>query len=76
MRRNGEVEETGVAGGVLGHPANAVSWLAAKLVEFGEVIEAGDVILTGSFVRPVWAKPGDHLVGDFGPLGTVSVRFT
>jgi len=76
MHRNGEIEETGLAAGVLGHPARAVSWLAEKLVGFGDGIEPGHVILTGSFVRPVWAEPGDHLVGDFGPLGTVSVRFT
>ena len=76
MRRNGEVEETGLAAGVLGHPAHAVAWLAAKLAEFDEAIEPGHVILTGSFVRPVWAQTGDQLVGDFGPLGTVSVHFT
>jgi 2-oxo-hept-3-ene-1,7-dioate hydratase len=76
MQRNGEVEETGLAAGVLGHPANAVSWLAEKLAGFGESIEPGQVVLTGSFVRPVWAEPGDHLVGDFGPLRTVSVFFT
>jgi 2-oxo-hept-3-ene-1,7-dioate hydratase len=76
MLRTGEVEETGLAAGVLGHPARAVSWLASKLVEFGESIEPGHVILTGSFVRPVWAERGDQLMGDFGPLGTVSVRFT
>jgi len=76
MQRNGEIEETGLAAGVLGHPARAVSWLAQKLVGFGEAIEPGQVILAGSFVRPVWAEPGDHLVGDFGPMGTVSVQFT
>lgn len=76
MYRNGEVEETGLAAGVLDHPANAVVWLANKLVEFEESVEPGQVILTGSFVRPVWAEAGDHLVGDFGPMGTVSVQFT
>lgn len=75
MRRNGEVEETGLAAGVLGHPAKAVAWLANKLVEFGESVEPGEVILTGSFVRPVWAERGDRLSGDFGPMGTVSVNF-
>jgi 2-oxo-hept-3-ene-1,7-dioate hydratase len=75
MRRNGEVEETGLAAGVLGHPAKAVAWLANKLVEFGESVEPGEVILTGSFVRPVWAEHGDRLNGDFGPMGTVSVNF-
>jgi len=76
MHRNGDVEETGLAAGVLDHPGNAVVWLANKLVEFEESVEPGQVILTGSFVRPVWAEAGDHLVGDFGPMGTVSVQFT
>jgi 2-oxo-hept-3-ene-1,7-dioate hydratase len=72
---NGETEETGLAAGVLGHPANAVVWLANKLAEFGQAIEPGEVILTGSFVRPVWARPGDSIVADFGDLGTVEVDF-
>lgn len=76
MHRNGEVEETGLAAGVLGHPGNAIVWLASKLAEFGESVEPGQVILTGSFVRPVWAEAGDHLAGDFGPMGTVTVHFT
>jgi 2-oxo-hept-3-ene-1,7-dioate hydratase len=73
---NGDVEETGLAAGVLGHPAKAVTWLADKLNEFGLAIEAGEVILTGSFVRPVWAQTGDVIVADFGDLGTVTVEFT
>lgn len=76
MHRNEEVEETGLAAGVLGHPANAVAWLANKLVAFEESVEPGQVILTGSFVRPVWAGSGDRLMGDFGSMGTVSVQFT
>lgn len=75
MYRNGEVEETGLAAGVLDHPANAVAWLANKLVGFGQSVEPGQVILTGSFVRPVWAEAGDRLMGDFGSMGTVSVQF-
>ena len=73
---NGEVEETGLAAGVLGHPGNAVAWLANKLTEFDLAIEAGELILTGSFARPVWATPGDLIVADFGDLGTVEVEFS
>lgn len=73
---NGDVEETGLAAGVLGHPGNAVVWLANKLTEFDMAIEAGEVILTGSFARPVWATPGDRIVADFGDLGTVEVGFS
>jgi len=75
MYRNAEIEETGLAAGVLGHPGRAVAWLANKSAEFGTSLEPGEVILTGSFTRPVWAQKGDTLLGDFGDLGTVSVRF-
>jgi 2-oxo-hept-3-ene-1,7-dioate hydratase len=60
---------------VLGHPAMGVAWLANKVGTFGTTLEPGHIILSGSFVRPVWAEPGDTLFGDFGPLGTVSCTF-
>lgn len=73
--RNSEIEETGLAAGVLGHPAMAVAWLANKLAPFGQVLEAGHMMLSGSFTRPVWAARGDTLHADFGPLGSVAVQF-
>jgi 2-oxo-hept-3-ene-1,7-dioate hydratase len=76
MYRNQDVEETGLAGGVLGDPVEAVVWLANKLAQFEGRLEEGHVILTGAFVRPVWAERGDLLTADFGPMGTVSVKFT
>ena len=75
MYRNSEIEETGVAAGVLGHPAMGVAWLANKVGSFGTVLEPGHIILSGSFTRPVWADPGDTLHGDFGPLGGIAVTF-
>lgn len=75
LYRNAGIEETGVAAGVLGHPANAVAWLANKLGSMGTTLEAGHMVLSGSFTRPVWAAPGDTLHADFGPLGGVSVQF-
>ncbi|KPQ21287.1 MAG: 2-oxo-hept-3-ene-1,7-dioate hydratase [Rhodobacteraceae bacterium HLUCCA24] len=76
FHRNADIEETGIAAGVLGHPAMAVAWLANKLAPFGTVLEPGHMLLSGSFTRPVWAAKGDTLLADFGPLGTVSVQFT
>ncbi|MFV0474055.1 MAG: 2-oxo-hept-4-ene-1,7-dioate hydratase [Pikeienuella sp.] len=73
--RNSEIEETGIAAGVLGHPAMAIAWLANKLAPFGTVLEPGHMMLSGSFTRPVWAAKGDTLHADFGPLGSVSVQF-
>ena len=69
MYRNGEIEETGLAAGVLGHPAMAIAWLANKVGRFGAVLEPGHIMLSGSFIRPVFANKGDTLHADFGPLG-------
>lgn len=73
--RNGEIEETGLAAGVLGHPAMAIAWLANKLAPYDITLEPGHMMLSGSFTRPVWADKGDTLHADFGPLGSVSVQF-
>jgi 2-oxo-hept-3-ene-1,7-dioate hydratase len=75
MYVNGEIEETGLAAGVLGHPALGVAWLANKLGEHGVALEAGHLVLAGSFTRVVFAKRGDTIHGDFGPLGSVAVQF-
>jgi 2-oxo-hept-3-ene-1,7-dioate hydratase len=76
LYRNSQIEETGLAAGVLGHPALGIAWLANKLAPFDEGLQAGEILLCGSFVRPVWANKGDTLHADFGPLGTVAVQFT
>ncbi len=73
--KNGVVEETGLAAGVLNHPATGVAWLANKLAPHGEGLSAGDVVLAGSFTRPTIAVAGDNIHADYGPLGTVSFRF-
>jgi 2-oxo-hept-3-ene-1,7-dioate hydratase len=75
LYRNADIEETGVAAGVLGHPAMAIAWLANKVGRFGDVLEPGRVMLSGSFTRPVWAQKGDTLRADFGSLGSISVQF-
>jgi 2-oxo-hept-3-ene-1,7-dioate hydratase len=75
LYRNADIEESGVAAGVLGHPAVAIAWLANKVAPFDTTLEPGRVMLSGSFTRPVWAKQGDTLRADFGPLGSLSVQF-
>ncbi len=75
MYRNGGIEETGIAAGVLGHPALGIAWLANKIGVFGTVLEPGHIMLSGSFIRPVWADKGDTLHADFGELGSVAVQF-
>ncbi len=75
MSRNGEVEETGVAAGVLGHPAMGVAWLANKLGSHDIALEPGHLVLAGSFIRVVFARKGDTLHADFGPLGAIALQF-
>ncbi len=75
MYRNSEIEETGLASGVLGHPALGIAWLANKVGPFGTVLQPGHIMLAGSFTRPVWANKGDTLHADFGPLGSIAVQF-
>jgi 2-oxo-hept-3-ene-1,7-dioate hydratase len=75
LHKNGVVEETGLAAGVLNHPATGVAWLANKIAPYGEQLHAGDVVLSGSFTRPTPAAQGDTFHADYGPLGSVSFRF-
>jgi len=75
LSRNGVIEETGVAAGVLNHPANGVVWLANKVGPLGVTLEPGQVILGGSFTRPVQARRGDTFHADYGPLGSIACHF-
>jgi 2-oxo-hept-3-ene-1,7-dioate hydratase len=75
LSRNQTIEESGVAAAVLGHPAMGVAWLANKLAQHGQALEAGELILAGSFTRPMWVERGDTVHADYGELGTVTCRF-
>ncbi len=66
------IEESGVAAAVLNHPANGVAWLANKLAPYEVELEAGQVILGGSFTRPVPARRGDTFHVDYGPMGCIA----
>jgi 2-oxo-hept-3-ene-1,7-dioate hydratase len=73
--RNGVIEETGVAAGVLDHPALGIVWLARRYAETGQKLEAGQTILAGSFTRPIDIRPGDEFHFDYGPLGSFGLAF-
>ncbi len=75
MYKNSEIEETGLAAGVLGHPALGAAWLANKLGTMGVALEPGHLVLAGSFTRVVFAQKGDTLHADFGPLGGIAIQF-
>lgn len=73
--RDGIVEETGLGAGVLNDPAEGLVWLARRLAEYGAGMEAGQVVLSGSFIRPVECPPGCRIEADFGEFGAVSIGF-
>lgn len=75
MYRNGRIEESGVAAAVLNHPANGVAWLANKLASHDVQLEPGQIILSGSFTRPLAANRGDTFHVDYGLMGAISCRF-
>jgi 2-oxo-hept-3-ene-1,7-dioate hydratase len=75
LYKNAVIEETGLAAAVLNHPATGIAWLANKIAPHGEQLNAGDIVLGGSFTRPTQAQRGDVLHADYGPLGNISVRF-
>ena len=75
MYVNGEPQAIGAGAAALGHPARCVAWLANKLAHHGQHLEAGEIILAGSFTRPMWVERGDTVHADYGELGVVSCRF-
>jgi 2-oxo-hept-3-ene-1,7-dioate hydratase len=75
LYRNQTIEETGVAAGVLNHPATGVAWLANKFQQHGSRLEAGEIILAGSFTRPMWVERFDTVHCDYGQMGTITCRF-
>ncbi|MDE2368821.1 MAG: 2-oxo-hepta-3-ene-1,7-dioic acid hydratase [Burkholderiales bacterium] len=75
LYKNGVIEESGLGAAVLNHPGNGVAWLANKLAPHGEGLDAGEIVLGGSFTRPVPCAAGDTFHADYGPLGSISVKF-
>ena len=75
LEKNGEIVATGAGAAALGHPANAVAWLANTLGALGIALEAGEVILSGSLAAMVPVKAGDNLRVTIGGIGSCSVRF-
>jgi len=74
LYRNGVIEESGLAAAVLDHPAHGVAWLANRLAQWGDSLQAGEVVLAGSFTRPVAGARGDTFHVDYGALGAISFR--
>lgn len=75
VARNGVVEETGLGAGVLNDPVTGIIWLLDRLAQFGHGLAAGEIVLSGSFIRPVEAPAGSTFTADFGDFGRVDLDF-
>jgi len=75
LEKNGEIAATGAGAAALGHPANAVAWLANTLGAHGTALEAGEVVLSGSLAAMIPVQAGDNLRVSIGGIGGCSVRF-
>lgn len=75
LYQNDIIEETGLAAGVLDHPALGIAWICKRFAPHGIGLEPGQLLLSGSFTRPVIVKAGDRIRADYGPLGEINVNF-
>ena len=75
LRHNGQAEDSGVFALVFERPERALVWLAGALAERGGAIAAGDIVLSGSVIKPYPVERGDRFAFDFGPTGTIDLTF-
>ena len=74
--KNGAVAERGSGANVLGDPRVALAWLANDRAARGDGLKAGQIVTTGTCIKPMTIAPGDRVVADFGALGRVRVQFS
>jgi 2-keto-4-pentenoate hydratase len=72
---NGVEAGRGTGADVLGHPHNALAWLANHLAAEGKGLHAGQIVLTGSLVKTVWLNAGDKVTMELEGLGKVRAEF-
>lgn len=75
LEKNGEIVVTGAGAATMGHPVNAMVWLANTLGRLGIPLKAGDIVLSGAMGAMVPVQKGDSLRVTIGGIGGCSVRF-
>ena len=73
---DGEVVSSGTGADCLGHPLNAVVWLANVVAERGEALRAGELVLSGSLGPLVPVRPGLTYEARISGVGSVRATFT
>jgi 2-oxo-hept-3-ene-1,7-dioate hydratase len=75
VSKNDEVVATGLGAAVLNDPVTGIVWLAARMGQYGQRIEPGQIVLSGSFIAPIECPPGTDINADFGAFGRVQIGF-
>lgn len=75
VEAGGQVEATGLGAAVLNDPVTGIVWLAKRMGNYGQRMEPGQVILSGSFIAPIECPSGTDIRADFGQFGEVSISF-
>jgi 2-keto-4-pentenoate hydratase len=73
--KNGALAREGSSANVLGDPRKALTWLANDRSKRSPGLRAGDIVTTGTCVKPLEIRPGDKVVADFCKLGRVAANF-
>lgn len=76
LERDGEVLGAGAGAAVLGHPASGIAWLGNKLAEYGVSLQAGEYVMSGSFIAVIDATPGSYRARFGDGVGTVELQIT
>jgi len=71
---NGERAGEGHGRDVMGHPLDALAWIANNLASRGLGLWRGDVVITGSLVTTKYPKAGDRVRFEAGALGAVELQ--
>jgi 2-keto-4-pentenoate hydratase len=76
IARNGSAfVQTSDPQALTGDLIDIVRHVADTLAFFGQTLRAGQVIITGSIVPPLWVEAGEEIVFRLEPVGSVSIRF-
>lgn len=74
LSKNGQTASVGTGAACLGHPLRAAYWLARTMVERGQGLKAGQIILSGALGPMVPVVKGDLIHASIGALGSVSCQ--